>query len=112
MRQTLAFMLISLSFTGCLLSVPVGPDSNKKTDDNTPAVKKITAADTFEGLAQSIDDGVIKTSTRLAEVVNVHQRAGWLSDTDVTKFDTAFPELGKTQRDLTKADAATLRGIK
>jgi predicted small lipoprotein YifL len=114
MRSAKSFLLLAslLLIAGCgPLSTPVGPVTPDKPDV-TVEKERATAGDVFVALAHAVEAKQIDSSQQLAKFIVVLVRNGDLSADDATRFDAAFPGIVKTDRPLTDADAATLKGLK
>ena len=81
---------------------------------DSPVSAKTTPADLFDALAQCIEANpkTISTPSELAQFVLVLVKNGELSGSYAAQFDAAFPNATTDQRELTAADAVTLRRIK
>lgn len=106
----LAFAIL-ICVAGCNLQDPPDNGQNVVVPDK-PIVQTIDASDVFEAIAKAIDNGTLKDTQTMAQVVTVVSRNGYLNSDGKAKFDSAFPDATSKYRVLGKSDSATLRGIK
>ena len=92
----------SALLTGCANVVPSTPDA--KPDSTV----KVESTALFSVLADLVPGKITDLET-LRRVLVIHNQNGWISDSDVQKFDGKF---SGSNRQLTSDDAATLRGLK
>jgi hypothetical protein len=109
--------MIRIVLIACLLIVGCGPVSSVPGPDkpNQPTVEKVDPAALFKVLADflptSSDDiaATIPDLKTLQRAVKIHLERDWTDSIEMAAFDKAF---NGPNRQLTPADAATLRGLK
>lgn len=100
MYKLLVFALLLI--VGCGLPNLDKPTTTKNNSKETTI---------WQAIVEEVENKDIKTTTQLANVVLGVAKLKHLSKDEVVRFDEKFPDIAKTQRDLTESDLAKLKEL-
>ena len=102
-------VVVLLVIAGCQLTTTTCEIGNESS-----ATKKeqLAAADVWIALARAVEARSLTSTTQLARMVAILRRNGELTDADLAQFDSAFPGVTKSERELVSGDATKLRSLK